>query len=381
MKNKGGLYIHIPYCAHKCLYCDFYSGGVRIANWGIFLRSILNELSSRLSEINFFPLTLYIGGGTPSLIPPYVFRNFIKELNNIIGVSNWQEFTIEVNPEDVSTENIHVWKECGVNRISLGIQSLKNEELNSIGRFGDEKTSLRALEAITSNFHNVSVDVMYGLPNQTPASYNDTLHKIIQYSPKHISAYSLMLEEGTAMSLLVNQNKISLPDESTWLKMVDLTNKILESSGYQRYEISNYALSGFASQHNSLYWKGNPYLGLGPGAHSYDSDSIRRYNPADIKGYLSHFSNNFEKSHKSFFKEEILTEEELQEEMIMTRLRMTMGINLNEFSQKFGENEKENLLLSSRKYIDSRLMKKASEFLSLTNNGFLLYNTIVADLI
>lgn len=378
--KKGGIYIHVPFCRHKCFYCDFYTGGDRIADWSLYINCLIQEFISRKEEISFLPSTLYIGGGTPSLIPSMEFDKLIFQIKKNISINHLDEFTIEVNPEDVSLEKIKSWKDAGVNRISIGIQSLIDSELKAVGRFHNSVQALKALDLISQNFENFSVDVIFGLPNQTPESYLFSLNHLLPFSPSHISAYSLMLEESTALSLLVSQNKIFLPDEDKWLQMFKITNEILKNNGYKRYEISNYALPGKESLHNMSYWFGFPYTGLGPGAHSYDGDIIRKANHNDIKGYLRHFSEKINVYLEPFYTKEKLSANDLREEMIMTRLRTTDGLNLSEYSSVFGEEQKEILLKKAYFFLNKGLLVKDSNVLFLTQDGVLLYNSIVSEL-
>ena len=377
--EKGGIYIHVPFCRNKCLYCDFYTGGVRIADWDTYIKSILNEFRQRREEVDFIPRTLYIGGGTPSLIPIDKFKKLIKSINRIAGVGEWEEFTIEVNPEDVSNDNIHGWKDNGANRISIGIQSLNDNELKTIGRSHNALCAINSLEKLVLNFENISADLMFGIPGQTIHSYNKSLEEIIKYHPSHISSYSLMLEEGTALTHLAEKKRITLPDEEEWLEMFSLTTEFLKSHGYLRYEISNYSFPGFESRHNSSYWHGNPYLGLGPGAHSYNGDKIRRANPNDIKGYLNYFSSD--KVSEMFYNEEILKDKELKEEMIMTRLRTSKGLNRIEFINKWGTKSWEKIRRKSEPYIQQKKMKEIEGYLSFTDKGFIISDVILSELI
>ena len=374
--EEGGIYIHIPFCRNKCLYCDFYSAGERIADWDIFCKTVISELKSRLKEIDFIPTTLYLGGGTPSLIPVEVFKRIISLLKSELGINEWKEFTIEVNPEDVCHEKCKVWREMGVNRVSVGIQTLNDSELKIIGRKHSSEDALKAFNLLHQYFDNISVDVMFGIPSQTPESYKTTLEKIIEFRPSHISSYSLMLEEGTAMTLLVKRGKLKLPQEDDWMKMFQLTKEKLQDAGYIRYEISNFALPGFESRHNTSYWLGKPYIGLGPGAHSFDGRNTRRANPNDIKGYIR----NFDTDSRIFYTEETLSTEERREEMIMTRLRMADGLNIEEFEAEFGEKEKNRLLQNSKEYISRNLMKLIGKKLSFTDSGFEISDLILSNL-
>lgn len=375
--KEGGIYVHVPYCRNKCLYCDFYSGGERIADWDNFNKAVINELKSRFGEITFRPTTLYLGGGTPSLMPSDNFKGIIADINSSLNIEAWKEFTIEVNPEDVNESKCKIWKDSGVNRISLGIQSLNDSELKVIGRKHTAQDAVRAFHLMQNYFENISVDLMFGIPDQTIDSFTTTLDRIIELSPNHISAYSLMLEPGTAMTLLVNKYGLKLPKEDEWLQMFQIANSKLKESGYLRYETSNYALTGYESKHNKSYWMGLPYLGLGPGAHSYNGDRIRRSNPNDIKGFI----NNYILNPTVFYKEENLSEEELKEEMIMTRLRMAKGLDLKEFNLAFGEKEKNNLLHRASPFIKQNLMKEKEGSLSFTYKGFLISDSILSKLI
>ena len=398
-----GIYVHVPFCANKCLYCDFYTGGSRIADWSLYTKCLINELVDREKEFVYDPTTLYFGGGTPSLIPIDELRFLILEIKKIIDFDKLKEFTIEVNPEDVSEQAAQVWHDLGVNRISMGVQSFIDEELRTIGRHHDSIMAVEAFEKIKKHFDNISLDIMFGLPGQTVSTYKQTLNILAKLGPSHISSYSLMLEKGTAMTFLVNNNDLTLPSEEEWLEMYELSNDFFKEQGYIRYEISNYSKAGFESVHNTNYWLGKPYIGLGPGAHSYDGGKIRRANPNDIKGWLKFFSeyktpvyhnqlwreNSIfgstslnEKRHLSeFYREEHLTEEELREEFIMTRLRMTKGLNINKYKQEFGEKEGNLFLNKAKKFINGNLLYKKGNYIAFTPSGFFLSDDILSSLI
>ena len=378
----SGLYIHIPFCKKKCLYCDFYTGGSRIADWTKFVECITRELSSMIKELASPFETLYIGGGTPSLIPTKDFISLVENVKKLTGKDSFREFTIEVNPEDVNENKIETWKKSGVNRVSVGVQSLNDTELATIGRHHKSSEAKNAIDILKKEIGNISVDLMFGLPGQSLESYKETVEGIIRLKPTHISSYSLMLEEGTAMTLLVKNENIKLPDEDEWLKMSETTIQSLRDAGYMRYEISNYALPGYESVHNTFYWEGKPYLGLGPGAHSYDGNKIRRANPNDIKGYYKFFSDRKESgAQKSqFYTEEVLNEEELREEYIMTRLRTSKGLNLLDFEKIFGKKDAEILIKKTGKYLNSGFLKNFNDNLSFTDKGFRISDSIISSL-
>lgn len=378
----SGLYIHIPFCKKKCLYCDFYTGGSRIADWTKFVECITRELSSRIKELSSPFETLYIGGGTPSLIPIKDFISLVENVKKLTCKDSFREFTLEVNPEDVNKNKIETWKKSGVNRVSVGVQSLNDTELATIGRHHKSSEAKNAIDILKKEIGNISVDLMFGLPGQSLESYKETVEGIIRLKPTHISSYSLMLEEGTAMTLLVKNENIKLPDEDEWLKMSETTIQSLRDAGYVRYEISNYALPGYESVHNTFYWEGKPYLGLGPGAHSYDGNKIRRANPNDIKGYYSFFSDRKEYGapKSQFYTEEVLNEEELREEYIMTRLRTSKGLNLLDFEKIFGKKDAEILIKKTGKYLNSGFLKKFNDNLSFTDKGFRISDSIISSL-
>ena len=383
--EETGIYIHIPFCRRKCIYCDFYSGGGKGVDWEQFTSCLLNELEQRKRELRRKPSTLYIGGGTPSLMPLDSFSRLIKGIEEKTGKSDkWDEFTLEVNPEDVSEENCREWKRCGVNRISMGVQTLNDDELKKIGRNHDSATALKALDLLSSYFDNYTVDLIFGLPGQTLGSLTESVEKIIAKKPSHISAYSLMFEEGTALTLLREQGRMEFPSEEECLEMWRFLQDILIKEGYEQYEISNYALPGRESKHNRRYWLGNAYLGLGPSAHSYDGRNVRKGNRNDIKGYMNHFSgcgiSVSPNREDEFYNEEILTEEELAEEKIMLSMRMKRGLDTESFLKRFGEEAYARLMKNSGKMIKKELIKERDGFIVLSKEGMMIADEVILAL-
>lgn len=382
--KASSLYIHIPYCESKCIYCDFFSGGASRADWLKLKTALINELQFRKDELKTVPDTLYIGGGTPSLIPSDVFVDLVDSVCCIINPSrNWTEFTIEVNPDDVSESKCRAWREAGVSRVSMGIQSLNDSELKAIRRRHDSVQALYAYNILRRYFSNVSVDLMFGIPGQTLESWKDSVSKVISLGPEHISAYSLMLEEGTALTTLYNQGRVELPEEEVCDEMWEFLSDELKRSGYEQYEISNYSRPGFRSIHNSRYWSGNPYLGLGPSAHSYDGHNLRRFNPADLNGYLSYYASPRETGcdhHKCFHEDEFLNEYELIEERILTRMRVKEGLDLSEFRKEFGDDHYKQLLRNAAPMLTSGEIRLDSQSLSLTPKGIMTSNRVILSL-
>ena len=381
MKDNYGIYVHIPYCARKCLYCDFYSEGVIRADWPQYIDALLAELRMRHNDIHAdASYTLYIGGGTPSLMPVAEFLRLAKGIHEITGIVP-QEFTIEVNPDDVTDERCAVWKRAGVNRVSMGVQSLDDKELKAIGRRHDSATARRAYATLRRYFDNISLDLMFGLPGQTPESLRQTLKEMIEMAPEHISAYSLMYEERTALTRMRDMGKVEEAGEDVNVEMFGIVNAELAQAGYERYEISNYAKPGRRSQHNSAYWQGSPYTGLGAGAHSYDGKSTRLYNRPDARTYMDAMEARLP---EKVMEIEVLTEEELREEMIMTRLRTREGLDLKEYGERFGLQQLMQLMSRTRPMVVNNSLKvteaEGVKRLSLTEAGCVISDTIISEL-
>lgn len=392
MKNKecltvrpglsAGIYVHIPYCARRCLYCDFYTEGVIRADWPAYISALLSELRQRLDAPEGDILrdadryTLYIGGGTPSLIPLAGFRRLADGITGMMGRKP-SEFTIEVNPDDVTREKAEAWRAAGVGRVSMGVQSLIDSELKFIGRRHDAATAIQAYGILRPLFDNISLDLMFGLPGQTMESLRQTLDGFMQMRPEHVSAYSLMYEERTALTRLRDSGKIQETDETLSVDMFRTICDTLEQHGYGHYEISNWALPGRESQHNSAYWHGVPYLGLGAGAHSYDGHRLRRSNLPDARLYVSSLSGPSLSSH---YTTEHLDSEALREEMIMTRLRTRHGLGLAEFAERFGQSAHDSLMRRATPIIARGLLSDDHRHLSLTRDGVILSDDIITDL-
>lgn len=384
---NSSLYIHIPYCRHKCIYCDFFSGGSSIADWDAFEAKVMEELDSRLGELTFPLISLYLGGGTPSLMPADTLSELfsglksrlpeLNEISNFINDSRNKspEITLEVNPEDVTPQNIENWKNCGINRISVGLQSFSDDILKFIGRKHSAEQSRRALRLLSEEFGNVSADLIFGLPGQSMKSFADDLDFIIKSGIRHISCYSLMFEPGTALYELRRQHRLDEADEGLSRDMYNLLSQHLNEAGYRHYEISNFAIPGYESLHNTGYWTGRQYLGLGPSAHSFDGKNTRRANPWKLKEYLNHdFRTN------TFYTEEKLTRQECIEESIMLGLRMDSGINIIDFNERFGSDEYKILLKKAAPMIDKGFLILTPSALKLTGKGVMISDNIISSL-
>lgn len=377
----GGLYLHVAYCRRKCIYCDFFSAGERIADWHRYVNALCSEFENRINELAWPLRTVYFGGGTPSLMPIVEFSRLCAFLRPYM--SEIEEFTLEVNPDDVDESKLDCWKIEGVNRLSMGVQTFDDKALTAIGRRHDSRTALRAYEMARKVFQDISIDLMFGLPSQSLETWRHDLEMALELRPEHISAYSLMYEPGTALTMLRDSGRITEPSEEMTVKMFSMLIEMLSESGYEHYEISNFALPGFRSRHNSSYWLQKPYIGLGPSAHSYDGIATRKSNRADLRAYLDHWrsidSNNVE-CERGVVDEEHLTDEELLEEYVMTRMRMKDGIPFSDFRMRFGDDALSRLMLKSRFLAENGLVKLNEGAVSLTEKAILVSDSIILDL-
>lgn len=281
----AGIYFHIPFCHSKCAYCDFYSMSVTsLADE--YIKAIVRELEMRIDEIAPEPVrTIYIGGGTPSSLSLSQLNMLLTSISRTVDIQALEEFSFEANPEDVSDSLLDLLKRYGVNRVSMGVQSLDNMELKKVGRRHSAEEALVALHRIRTRFDNYSVDIIFGLPGQTIETLSATIDTILCLMPPHISVYLLSYEPGTRLYAQLLTGKVEEISDDMAEAMYMLVNDRLTSAGYVHYEISNYSLPGYASRHNSAYWDFSTYLGLGVSAHSFTQNN-RAYNPSDIKRYI-----------------------------------------------------------------------------------------------
>lgn len=371
----AGIYIHIPFCKKRCIYCDFYSStDNRLVDK--YIDALCIELESRLHEIDKNNITtIYIGGGTPSQLSVTQLVKIINFIKSKIDFSLIEEFTIEVNPDDVTYDYI---KECislGINRVSMGIQSFVDKELKIINRRHDSYQAIKAIETIKSaGISNISIDLIYGLPLQTIESWIYSIQKAIEMNIPHISCYNLSYEEGTALYRMREKCEIKECDEDTCIEMYDILVKMLADTDFEHYEISNFAKRGYYSRHNSNYWNLTPYLGLGASAHSFDG-SIRRYNPYSIQKYTS---NIFESG--IAYEEEQETLYEQFNEYIMINLRTMWGVNTQKVKTIFGEKLRNHLIKYSRRFIETGELKETENTIALSEKGIMLSDYIIRTL-
>ena len=312
----AGLYVHIPFCKRRCLYCDFFSTTL-LERREEYVQAVLQEINNRREEAGEPIRTIYIGGGTPSMLTAEQIRTILAA----IGTKDAKEITMEANPGDLTSEYLHAIRRAGINRLSIGIQSFKDELLQLIGR---RHTATQAINAVhmaqEAGFDNISIDLMYALPTQTMTLWEEDIESALRMNIQHISCYGLMYEDGTALSHMRDTGDIEPIDEDTENEMYDVLCCRLKQAGFTHYEVSNFALPGYEAKHNSSYWNGTPYVGIGAGAHSYVGRT-RNWNPNDIDAYI-----NGIKQSNLVRESEQLTDTDLYNEHIMLGLRTCQGI-------------------------------------------------------
>ena len=335
MKNIG-IYVHIPFCKQKCKYCDFISFQCMEDKFEDYFKCLIKEIGDKSEETIDEIDTIYIGGGTPSIVPSEYIERVIKEIFDKYKVSKNAEITIEVNPGTVDEEKLKKYLSIGINRISIGLQSTNDELLKMLGRIHTYKEFEDVYEKVRKvGFKNINVDLMIGLPNQTIDDVEESLERIINKNPEHISVYSLIVEENTKMFDLVNEGILKLPNEDLERKMYWRVKEILELNGYNHYEISNFSKVGFESKHNMNCWNQHDYFGFGVAAHSY-FDGMRYSNINDLKRYIENLKNE-EAVYNVVFHEKQDKEEMMKEYMVLG-LRKIEGVKISEFKNKFVDN-------------------------------------------
>ncbi len=372
----AGVYIHIPFCKSFCSYCDFYSI-TDSSQKDALVQAIIREVSLRSRYLEGEEVdTVYFGGGTPSLLSASQTENIIKAIKENFGLADDPEITVEVNPDDVYGGYFTSLKETGVNRVSLGVQSWDEKRLKYLGRRHTALQSEVALEQIfREGIKNVSADLIYGVPGMTAADLGADLEKTFSFPVTHLSAYHLTIEDGTRLGKMKKEGRLTETDEDTSTSMFTLLGNVCRAHGFIHYEISNFAQEGHISRHNSSYWKQVPYLGLGPSAHSFDRRS-RQWNVSDVKKYISSVNNG----EVPFVREELdrLT---IFNEYVMTSLRTMWGIDLTHV-EKFYDKELHDYLVNlSGKYIRYGLMKREKNTLVLTDQGKMISDNIIAELL
>lgn len=387
MKKSLGVYVHIPFCVRKCNYCDFLSSNYcnNDVNQNKLARDYVNALVREIEiyseELQEYKVqTIYIGGGTPSCIDSELIAMILENIEELFDVSDSAEITIEVNPGTLLNNKARAYKNMGINRISMGLQSANNEELRILGRIHTYEEFLESYNLLRSvGFDNINIDVMSAIPNQSVESYIDTLNKVISLRPEHISSYSLIIEEGTYFYNI--QDELKLVSEDDEREMYYKTKEILQNRGYERYEISNYALKGMESKHNSSYWTGVDYIGFGVGASSY-LNGYRYDRIQDINKYIEVYDklSNYSIAEKNIeCNKQYLTLQNKMEEYMFLGLRMTKGISKTRFKELFEKDINEVYGNVIDKYVSMKLLNEEKDILQLTDKGIDVSNIVLAD--
>ena len=373
--DKISLYIHIPFCAQKCLYCDFPSFARKDHLRKAYIEALNKEIISLREKHNNLEInTIFIGGGTPSVLESDELEYLLKEVAKL-NMAKDIEYSMECNPGNLTEEKLEVMKKYGVNRISMGLQAKQDNLLKGLGRIHNYKTfKENFLLAKKVGFNNINVDLMFGLPNQKLNEWEETLREIISLEPAHISAYSLIIEEGTAFYNLYENNNLKLSTEEEERKMYHLAKKILEENGFNQYEISNYAKKGKECRHNLAYWNMDNWIGVGSASASY-MDGKRIKNISSVEEYINSINEKGEAI------EEIInnSKNDNMEEFMFMGLRKINGIDENEFKNRFSMNINDVYGEIINKYIDAGLLIRESGRIFLSEKGIEISNIIMAD--
>lgn len=369
------LYIHVPFCATRCVYCDFFSNtDTRYKE--PYLRAIEKEMELRGEYIDDDTLeTIYLGGGTPSRLSGNDLERIFNAISRRFSIAEGAEITLEANPDDIRPDYLSALRDLPINRISMGIQSFQPEDLRLLNRRHDREQAIRAVELCQAHgFTNLSIDLIYGLPGQTPEAWEENLRQAIRLGTPHLSAYHLTYEEGTALYKRLQAGQVEPVDEEVSVTLFHILTERMAEAGFQHYEISNFARPGFHARHNSAYWTGKPYLGLGPSAHSYKRTS-REWNAASLPLYLRGIE-----SGQPATERETLDLSTRYNDFIITGLRTMWGISLDKLRAEFGEALLAYCQKQALPYIQRGLLRQENDRLALSRAGILLSDGIMSEL-
>ena len=379
----SGLYIHIPFCASRCIYCNFYSTTQQMLQQQ-YVDALCHELELRQAELakdcihsDHKIKTIYLGGGTPSLLTEKQLSQLFACISKVWSKHlDLQEVTIECNPDDVTTAYAITLKNLPINRVSMGVQTFDDDRLGFLKRRHNREDILHAVQNLRdAGIENISIDLIFGFPEETLEAWQSDLNEAISLNVEHISAYSLTYEEGTPLFHLLKQRKIKAISEETDLAMYDSLIDTLANAGYEHYEISNFARPGYRSIHNSNYWHEIPYMGVGASAHSYKK-STRSWNISDINAYIDSIQNN-ELPRES----EYLDLNTRYDDLVTTALRTREGINLTDLLKQYGRKYHDYMLHEAQPHLNSGYMQIKNHHLSLTRKGLFTADDIMSDLI
>lgn len=382
MLNELGIYIHIPFCKQKCYYCDFVSYSNKCSEVKEYIESLKKEIEE-FDFSNYKVTSIYIGGGTPSYIDSIYIVEILSELKeklkcNLIEFKDI-EITIEVNPGTVDTKKLNDYKKSGINRLSIGLQSTKNDILKKIGRIHTYQEFLEIYKlAREIGFKNINIDLMIGIPGQKIEDLKNTLQDIIKLEPEHISVYSLIIEENTPIEKMLENGEIKLPDEDLERNMYWYVKNTLELNGYNHYEISNFAKLGKESRHNLNCWNQEEYIGFGVAAHSY-LNGIRFSNTINVEEYIQHIENN--RKEENIQIEESQSLEDKKNEFMMLGFRKIQGVDIARFKEKFIDNPIFLYREKLNKLVEEGLIEVDLNHIKLTNKGIDLANLVFEEFV
>ncbi len=380
---RTALYIHFPFCVRKCLYCDFNSRADTTVSPTEYVTALQKEMGLRWERVpgEIRAGTLYFGGGTPSLLDPRLVAGVIETAARLFRLDPAAEITLEANPGTVTQEKLAGYRSAGVNRISLGVQSFSDRMLSQLGRVHGAREAIKAFAAARdAGFADIGIDLIHSLPGQDLAMWLAELEQAIQLRPEHISAYGLSIEEGTPFHDMERRGELALPAEETSARMFETASEVLGQAGYEHYEISNYALTGYRSRHNRNYWQRGNYLGFGAGAHSFltlPSFGRRWENTEDPERYLRTLVNGAIPEEET----SSLTEKEAMAETMFLGLRMLEGIDPERFRREFGVAPEEAYPVEYPGLLAAGLLELANGRLRLSRRGLILANQVVVKFV
>ena len=368
-----GIYIHIPFCKKSCHYCNFHFS-TSLKNKEDMIKAINKEIYQKAILNNDKVSTIYFGGGTPSIL-------YVKEINLIIeniyknfNVGKNIEITIEANPDDLSKHKLNDLSKTKINRISIGVQSFIDKELKIMNRVHDSKKAIKSIEMAKKYFNNISVDLLYGVPDSSIKSWNYNLDTISSFNINHISAYALTVEPKTALESFINKSILSMPDEDLVYSQYQLINEKLSSKNFINYEVCSFAQKDFFSKNNSAYWLRKKYIGIGPSAHSFDGES-RSWNISNNKKYIDQIRDG-----DNYYKKENLTKVDQYNEYIMTGLRTIWGVSVKHIESNFNVRFKNYFLKKIKSHIAKKNVYKEDDLYLTTQSGRFLADGIASDL-
>ena len=372
----AGIYIHIPFCKQRCRYCAFYSTTKHHLQQN-YTAALCKELRARKEYIKGAVIgTIYFGGGTPSLLKEEQIADILSTIREEYTIVTDAEMTIECNPDDLTPAYLAMLHSQGFNRISMGVQSFCDTQLQRLGRRHTAASARQAVKnARNAGFRNISIDLMFALPGSTPEQWLNDLRSAIELKPEHISAYNLTYEEGTPLYRALQKGEITELSEEENIAQFNTLIEELGKAGYHHYEISNFALPGYESRHNSSYWNDTPYIGCGAGAHSYDGTS-RGWNIADIAQYIKGINES-----DTPFVTELLTREEQYNDAVLTRLRTAAGLPLTWVKEKFGDTLYNYMMRAAQQHIGNGNLAMDNDTIALTRKGLFISDAVMRDLI